>query len=40
MKNPINFEIPKLIYNECFMVTDNQLTLFKKIRAGVDEPFN
>lgn len=31
MKNPIAFEIPKLVYDECFIVTDNMTTLFRKI---------
>lgn len=31
MKNPILFEIPKLIYDECFLISDNQTRLFKKI---------
>ena len=31
MKNPITFEIPKLIYDECFMVSDNNTKLFKKL---------
>ena len=31
MKNPINYEIPKLIYDECCMVSDNNTKLFKKL---------
>lgn len=31
MRNPINFEVPKLVYDECFMVTDNQTRLFRKV---------
>ena len=31
MKNPISFEVPKLIYDECFFITDNQTRLFRKI---------
>lgn len=31
MKNPITFEIPKLIYDECFFLSDNKTKLFKKI---------
>ena len=34
MKNPINFEIPKMIYDECFLISDNQTTLFKKMKKG------
>ena len=36
MRNPITFEVPKIIYDECFMVTDNMTTLFRKIRKNVD----
>jgi hypothetical protein len=31
MKNPITFEIPKIIYDECFMITDNNTKLFRKL---------
>lgn len=31
MKNPIYLEIPKLIYDECFNISDNNTRLFKKI---------
>lgn len=31
MKNPIIFEIPKLIFDECFLLSDNNTKLFKKI---------
>ena len=31
MKNPIYYEIPKLIYDECFIVSDNNTKLFKKL---------
>jgi hypothetical protein len=31
MKNPITFEIPKLIYDECFILSDNNTKLFKKL---------
>lgn len=31
MKNPISFEIPKLIFDECFLITDNNLKTFKKL---------
>jgi hypothetical protein len=31
MKNPISFEIPKLIYDECFLLSDNNTRLFKKL---------
>lgn len=31
MKNPISFEIPKLIYDECFMLSDNNTKMFRKL---------
>jgi hypothetical protein len=31
MKNPISFEIPKLIFDECFLISDNNLRTFKKL---------
>jgi hypothetical protein len=31
MKNPISFEIPKLIFDECFLISDNQSKTFKKL---------
>jgi DNA helicase INO80 len=31
MRNPISFEVPKLVYDESFMVTDNQTRLFRKL---------
>jgi hypothetical protein len=37
LKNPIRFTIPKLVYDECFLVSDNNIATHKLIRAGVDE---
>jgi DNA helicase INO80 len=31
MKNPISLEVPKLVFDECFLITDNQTRTFKKI---------
>ena len=39
MKNPIAFEIPKLVFDECLIVSDNMQKNFKKLRYGVDESF-
>lgn len=39
MKNPITFEIPKLIYDECFLLSDNKTKLFKKL-GHFDECFS
>jgi len=36
MRNPISFEVPKLVVDECFMVTDNQTRLFRKVGRHVD----
>lgn len=37
LKNPIKLTIPKLIYDECFLVSDNNTATQKLVRAGVDE---
>jgi hypothetical protein len=39
MKNPITYEIPRLVYDECFLVTDNNTRLFKRL-GKYDEAFN
>jgi hypothetical protein len=39
MKNPISYEIPRLLYDECFMVSDNNTRLFKKL-GPYDEAFS
>ncbi len=36
-RSPISFEIPKLIYDECFLASDNFTKLFRKITKGTDE---
>ena len=36
MKNPISYELPKLIYDECFLFSDNQTKLYTKLRKGLD----
>jgi SNF2 family DNA or RNA helicase len=39
MKNPISFEIPKIIFDECFLITDNMTQLFRRVRKNVDNSF-
>jgi len=39
MKNPITYEIPRLVYDECFLVTDNNTRLFKRL-GKYDEAFS
>ncbi len=39
MKNPIIFDVPKLVYDECFLITDNCTRLFKKL-GPYDEAFS
>lgn len=38
MKNPIKFEVPKLVYDECFLISDNPSRLFRKLGKH-DEAF-
>jgi DNA helicase INO80 len=35
--NPISFELPQLIYDECFMISDNNTRLFTKQAKGIDQ---
>jgi DNA helicase INO80 len=35
-KNPINVIIPKLIYDECFLISDDNTRLFTKYNKGMD----
>ena len=39
MSNPIQFDIPRLLYDECFLISDNNTTLFKKLIKGEDSAF-
>ena len=39
MKNPISFEIPKLMFDECFMVSDNNVRTYRKL-GHFDESFS
>ncbi len=39
MRNPLIFEIPKLLFDECFLISDNANKLFKKLKYGEDEAF-
>ena len=34
--NPINFEVPKMVYDECFLLTDNNNALFSQQRKYLD----
>ena len=34
--NPISFELPKMIYDECFMISDNNIRTFTKFVKGLD----
>ena len=34
--NPITFEVPKMMYDECFLVTDDNTRLFTQYRKNVD----
>lgn len=36
MRNPISYEIPKMVYDECFIHSDNMTKLFTKLRKGLD----
>ena len=36
LKNPISLSIPKLIFDECFIVSDNNNNTHRKITKGVD----
>ena len=36
LRNPVCFTLPKLIYDECFIVTDNNTATNRRIRTGVD----
>ena len=33
---PIEFVLPKMIYDECFLISDNNTALFRRERKGVD----
>ena len=37
LKNPISMTIPKLVFDECFLISDNNQTTCKKIRKGQDD---
>jgi uncharacterized pyridoxamine 5'-phosphate oxidase family protein len=39
MKNPISFEVPKIVFDECFLVSDNNTRLFRKLIKGEDIAF-
>ena len=39
MKNPISFELPRLVFDECFLISDNKTRLFKKL-GPFDEAFS
>lgn len=39
MKNPISYELPRLIYDECLLISDNNTRLFKKL-GPYDEAFS
>jgi hypothetical protein len=39
MKNPISLEVPRLVYDECFLISDNNTRLFKKL-GPYDEAFS
>jgi uncharacterized pyridoxamine 5'-phosphate oxidase family protein len=39
MRNPLIFEIPKLLYDECFIISENQTKLFKKLKYCEDIAF-
>lgn len=36
LKNPINYEIPKLVFDECFLISDNNTHQFTKLRKNLD----
>ena len=36
MRNPIEFFMPKIVYDECFIPSDNNTRLYKKLQKGVD----
>ena len=40
MKNPISFEVPKIVFDECFLVSDNNTRLFRKLIKGEDAAFS
>ena len=40
MKNPITYEVPKLIFDECMIISDNQNKTFKRLTKGVDVAFS
>ena len=39
MKNPISYELPRLIYDECLLISDNKTQLFKKF-GHYDQAFS
>jgi len=39
MKNPISYELPRIIYDECLLISDNNTKMFKKI-GRYDEAFS
>lgn len=38
--SPITFNLPKMIFDECFLVSDNNTAVFSKQRKGVDVSFS
>ena len=38
--SPITFNLPKLIFDECFLLNDNNTGVFRKERKGVDQSFS
>lgn len=38
--NPISFELPKMVFDECYMVTDNNTSLFTQFRKFLDPCFS
>jgi hypothetical protein len=33
---PIKYELPKMIFDECFLISDNNTNLFSQQRKGLD----
>jgi hypothetical protein len=38
--SPITFNLPKMIYDECFLVSDNNTKVFSKLKKGLDVSFS
>lgn len=37
---PIKYELPKMIFDECFLISDNNTNLFRQQRKFVDVSFS